>query len=97
MTGEECVWSLEGRVDKARVSVIAPAYLSGPPTAAEPTACRMDEWSFLSAEVEGVNKQALRATSGAGRGADQWLKAAYTECTRDGSRPQRPSGSIMDT
>ena len=46
MADEECVWSLEGRVEKAKVSVIVPASLSGPPTAAEPTACRMDEWSF---------------------------------------------------
>ena len=59
MADEECVWSLEDKVDKARVSVIAPA--SGPPTAAEPIVCHMIEMIFLSAEVEGVNKQALRA------------------------------------
>ena len=32
MADEECVWSLGGRVDKARVSVIAPASLSGQPS-----------------------------------------------------------------
>ena len=38
---DEYAWSMEGRMDKAIISVIAPASLSGPPTAAEPIVCRM--------------------------------------------------------
>ena len=33
----------------------------------------------------------------AGRGAAQWLKAAYAECICDGSKPKRPSGLNVDT
>ena len=32
---------------------------------------------------------------GAGRGKAQWLKAASTYCTPEGSKPQRPYGSSV--
>ena len=51
---------------------------------AEATVWRMDACFFRSLEgVLAINR--LLAPSGdAGRGAAQWLKAAYAECTRDG-------------
>ena len=52
---------------------------------AEPTVCRMDEWSFLDRWRKRASMSGLIVRSdGAGRGAAQWLKAAYAECTRDG-------------
>ena len=52
---------------------------------AEPTVCRMDVWTcFDRRRKKGAISRLIVPSDDAGRGAAQWLKAAYAECTRDG-------------
>ena len=65
---------------------------------AEPTVCRMGEWSFFrSLEEDLAIRRLIVPSYDAGRGAAQWLKAAYAECTLDGWNPQQPSGPSAET
>ena len=50
-----------------------------------------------SSEEDLAINRLIVPSDGAGRGAAQWQKAAYADCTRDGYKPQHPSGSSVDT
>ena len=47
---------------------------------------------FRSLEEDLAINRLIVPSDDAGRGAAQWLKAAYAECTRDAKNPQQPSG-----
>ena len=62
MADEECVWSLEGRVEKARVSVIVQHLCRGRPQPLNLLHVAWMNGHFYIGGGRGVNKQALRAT-----------------------------------